>query len=87
MASSHTVINQSVYPVWVVLDTDREVYLIQPSGSAVYVRANPFDRVSLRAYDVNNTGGRGQLLGARRLGYWSAVTANSTTRWNGSAFN
>ena len=86
MASSYTVRNRTVFPIWVSMDTDREQHLIQPAGSAIFVKANPLDRPTFKAYAVAGSGERGSLLAAKKASYWQALWAEGTFTFNGTSF-
>ena len=85
MASTYTIKNITVYPVWVIMDSNREAHLIQPAGQAVFVKANPFDRPTWHVHSVESAGGVGIKLTSRKAKWRHIVLAEGTYTFNGSS--
>jgi hypothetical protein len=87
MASNHKIINRSGDTIAVVMDSNRESHEIPPNGQAIFVKANPFDKVTFHVFrDWNRNGqpNRDQYVMSEQIGYWEAISAHCTRIFNGT---
>ena len=83
MASDYKIHNDSVFEIFVYMDSHREQHVIVPNGVAVFVNANPFDRPTFHVCMTNPNHTEGHELTAMKVGYWDAITASGEYSFSG----
>ena len=86
-ASKHVFRNLSIEPIFVIMDTCREIHRIPAESEKVFVEANPFDQPTFRVVldevkECNRTA-RARSVFSKKVDIQCAISANCFLEWTG----
>ena len=83
MASTYKVHNDSVFEIYVYIDTRHETHVIVPNGIAIFVKRNPLDRPTFHVCVSKPDHTEGQELTSMKVSYWDAIKASGEYTFDG----